>query len=163
MKRLGSSLLFWFMVLAGGGSAGACLLLPALLDHYAVQVEYAGRERELGELIRANERLDAQIEHIQYDPAYNERLLRREFAVTTPGVRMIPVGDSSRVVDDSPPALTWIERIQRAESSDPRVAVFALDATRPYVMAMGTVTMLVGIALLGPRRRASSVRSEPRR
>lgn len=99
----GATLLFWLMFLFGGSILAACMLLPAWMEYRAaLQAFRAGRTRvaEMEAQLRA---LQRQIDAIQNDPAYVERLARRELGINPPGVEAIalePPGTGSQ--SDSP-------------------------------------------------------------
>ncbi len=154
----GTILLSWLMLLGGGASLFACLLLPPWLEYQAARRDHALRRQEVPDLEARVTRADKQIEHHHTDPAYIERLNRREFGIEPPGVELIRV--APRGSPATAPAVGEPERreqldttVERATRTNAFIAVFVLDATRPVVMAMSVVILVMALLLM--RGRAS--------
>jgi cell division protein FtsB len=154
--RGGTTLLFWLMFLLGGGSLFACLFLPVWLEARALREEHAAAQQRVTELEEHLTSLTKQIQHLQDDPAYLERLARREFGIETPGIEMIWIdAPGSATQPTSAPTVANVDheealaaRIERAARTNPLVAVFVLDATRPVVMTMSAILLLVALVFL---------------
>ena len=155
-----AGLLFWTMFLVGGGALAACLLVPAWLEYYATSLDAAAaheRNEQLKQLVEA-QRL--QIAHHQRDPQYNERFIREEFRIPTPGVQIVTVDAEPTAVippptPDSPKPITpWTAPLEYIEpaSRSPVLAIFVLDQSRPAVMALSGALLVCSLFLIpGPR------------
>ena len=161
MARKGSTTTFlpWLMLLIGGASLFACVILPPWLELRALRQEHADAQTNIADLENRLARATRQIEHMQNDPAYIDRLAREEFGVQTPGVEIIPVETRQNTVDEpaEPPATPREElatTVEHAAHTNPLVAVFVLDQTRPIVMAMSGVIVIVALVLLIRHRSA---------
>ncbi len=154
----GTTFLAWLMLVAGGLSLFACVFLPALLEYRTTRREHATGQREVAHLEEQNRRVDKQQEHLKNDPAYIERLNRREFGIETLGVEIIPVETRQNTTDEpasAPPATPRDEfatTVEHAAHTNPLFAVFVLSQTRPIVMAMSGVVVMVALVLLNRRR-----------
>ena len=140
-----------FMLLAGGGALFASTYLPPLFELRALRLEYQEYRRQVEELEQRLMRLTKQKEHIQDDPAYWERLMRKEFGTITPGVQEVPVDIQPVPVDSAPtdPSRSGTDReLERAVWGHPFFAVFVLDQTRPLVMAMSGVVVLISLFIM---------------
>ena len=150
----GTTLLAWLMFLLGGMALFACLFLPPWRELRAQRHAYADAQRRIAELEDRLTRVTRQIEHLGSDPAYVERLARKEFGTETPGVEFKPVviqqhaGSQPDPGTDTPPRDKLATSLERATYTSPFVSVFVLDETRPIVMAMSGVLMLVALVLL---------------
>lgn len=153
----GTLLFFWLMLLIGGAALFACLFLPAWLEYQAARREHAAACQRIAALEDELTRVVRQIEHLQHDPAYLERLAREEFGIDTPGVEVIPIetaaGATSQV--SSAPAAARAGQadeltttVEQATRTNPLVSVFVLDETRPIVMAMSGGLILLALVLL---------------
>ena len=145
--------MFWVMFLGGGVSFFACLFLPAWLENRALRQEYDAARERIAELEEELTRVARQIEHHQSDPAYLERLARKEFGTHTPGVEIIPVETATSVPTSAPSAAArgdeeLAQALEQATRTNPVVAVFVLEQTRPVVMGMSGVLMVVAVVLL---------------
>ncbi len=148
------------MFLAGGLSLFACLFLPALLEYRTTRRDHAAGQGEVARLEEQNRRADKQQEHLRNDPAYIERLNRQEFGIETPGVEIIPIETRASSTAPAPPPPTtpaeeFAADLEQATHTNPFVSVFVLDQTRPIVMVMSGVVMLVALVLLNRARSAS--------
>ena len=153
--RFATTLLFWFMFLAGGGALFACLFLPPWLELRALREAYAADRQHTHKLEQQLERVTKQIEHIQSDPAYLERLAQEEFGTETPGVQRIPVEiadnaapTEANAAPTSQPDESFEAALERATQRNPFVAIFVLDATRPIVMVMAGVILVAAFVLV---------------
>ena len=154
--RFVSSLLFWFMFIAGGGALFACLFLPPWLELRALREAYAADRRHTQHLEDQLARVTKQIEHIQSDPAYLERLAQEEFGTETPGVQRVPVEiteddvpiEANAATTSSEPNDSFEVALERATRRNPYVAVFVLDATRPIVMIMAGAILVAAFVLV---------------
>jgi len=149
----GTTFLPWLMLLIGGASLFACVLLPPWLELRALRQEHAAAQRHIADLEGRLARASRQIEHVQSDAAYIERLAREEFGVETPGVEIIPVETRQNTTGESaappgPPPDEFATTVERAAHTNPLVAVFVLNQTRPIVMAMSGVIVIVALVLL---------------
>jgi len=153
-SNTGANILALCMLLAGGGSLFACVYLPPWLELRALRAVHAAEHRRVVALEEHVIRLAKQIEHIRTDPAYMERLARREFGLETPGVEVIPVEVRQDPTADgaerteAPPADEFADELEHAVQTNPFIAVFVTDATRPVVMGMSGVVVLFGVFLL---------------
>ncbi len=154
-SRIRALLLAWVLLVLGGVTLAAAVLLPPWLE-----VRELRRQRLLAEqrITRLEQRLEAvarQIDHIQNDPAYLERIGRREFGVVPPGVEVIPVEPASPpgATPIEPPTLgpPWAERLETAARNRPLVAVLLLPQTRPLVLALSAGAVVVALVLLNRR------------
>lgn len=150
----GTALLAWLMFLLGGTSLFACLFLPPWRELRAQRQAYADAQRRIAELEDRLTGVTRQIEHLRSDPAYIERLARKEFGTETPGVEFKPVAiqqDAASRPDpasNTPPRDKLATSLEQATYTSPFVSVFVLDETRPIVMAMSGVLMIVALILL---------------
>ena len=155
-------MLSWLMLVAGGASLSACLLLPPWREARELRQERAAAERRIAELERQLTAVTKQIEHLRDDPSYLERLSRKEFGEQPPGIDFTPVEVQPLPPDDAPdaaeaaPQEDAADALEQATQRSPIVSVFVLDETRPIVMVMSALLMLVALALL--LRSASSSR-----
>ncbi|RMF70776.1 MAG: hypothetical protein D6744_18950 [Planctomycetota bacterium] len=161
-QALFANLLFWGMLLVGGGALAACMLVPAWLDYQAArQAAWAAHARN-DALARRITAQQLQIAHHQRDPQYNERFIRQEFRIPTPGVQVVTVeADPTGIVapaDDAERAHRPAEPVFPAKAlatarRSPLLAVFVLDQTRPAVMALAGALLTGALCLIsGPRR-----------
>jgi hypothetical protein len=151
----GTTLFLWLMLLAGGVSLFACVFLPPWLELRALRQERDSNRAIVQQLEQRLARATKQIEHMQSDPAYIERLAHEEFGIDPPGVEVIPVETrettTSPATDDATddtPAAELAAELERATETSPLVSVFVLDQTRPIVMAMSGVVVVVAVVLL---------------
>ena len=114
--------------------------------------------------------IDKQIEHSQNDPAYIERLARREFGLQTPGVETVrittdsaPSSKPATSVPASAPQNEYEERLAMIEHlarNNPAVSVFILPESRSIIMCLCGGLLLAAIVLMNPwnaeRRGAST-------
>lgn len=155
----GTTFLSWLMLLAGGVSLFACLFLPPWLELRALRQEHATARIHVEQLEEQNRRADKQKEHHKSDPAYIERLNRREFGIEPSGVEVIPVETRETATSPAPPdpnaetpAEELAAELERATETSPLVSIFVLDQTRPIVMAMSGVLLIVAVVLLARAR-----------
>jgi hypothetical protein len=158
-KDSAASLLAWFMLLAGGVSLFACVFLPPWLEVRALREEHAAARMRVDQLEVRLARATKQIEHMQNDPAYLERLAHKEFGIEPPGVEVIPVEireSASASAPADPASEAPVEKLavdlEQATHTSPLVSVFVLDQTRPIVMAMSGVLVIIALVLLNRAR-----------
>ncbi len=157
-SNAGTTCLSWLMLLIGGVSLFACVFLPPWLELRALRQVHAAARRQIADLEVRLARTTRQIEHMQSDPAYLERLARKEFGIETPGVEIIPVETRENTTDQSASSSSSTPRVElatvleRAMRTNPLVSVFVLEQTRPIVMAMSGVLLIVALVLLNRRR-----------
>jgi hypothetical protein len=141
------------MLLAGGGALFASTFLPPLLELRALRLEYQQYRRQVDELEERLIRLTKQKEHIQDDPAYWERLMRKEFGTVTPGVQEMPVNVQPAPVDAAPTDADALQNesdqeLEQTIWSRPYLAVFILPQTRTLVMSMAGIIILTSLFLM---------------
>ncbi|MFQ5806878.1 MAG: septum formation initiator family protein [Phycisphaerae bacterium] len=150
-------LLCGLMFLGGGASLFACLFLPPWLEVRALRQAHIAARHRIAKLEERLTRVAKQIEHLQDDPAYLERLARKELGIETTGVEIIRIDTPDNPVNQptAAPAPTTAGRddalatgVEQAARTSPFLSVFVLDETRPIVMAMSGVLMIVALALL---------------
>jgi hypothetical protein len=151
------------MLLLGGLSLAACLILPPWREMREMRLERDRAEQRIARLEQQLALVSKQIEHLRNDPAYLERLSRREFGEPTPGVEFTPVQVEPLPVGEGDPGSDADPReeiavaIESASHNNPFVSVFVLDETRPIVMIMSALMIVVALVLLlrgGPARHA---------
>lgn len=150
--------LFWFMFLTGGGALLACVYLPIWLENRALQDRHAARKQQVADLEQRLAALERQIDHLQRDAAYAQRLLRKEFGIATPGLKMIDLGDvpaedlPAPVPEEAEPGALDREQlalaVEEAAHRSPLVSIFVLDHTRPIVMGMSAVVLVAALILM---------------
>ena len=162
----GAALLFWLMTLTAGSALAACLILPAWLEHQAALQLHVRARQQVADLEARLLVLEKQIEHLRHDPAYVERLARKEFGIRTPGVQTIvldrtegPASRPTTAPTTTPAAAYELESLPelstlmaQALERYPATAVFVLDQTRPVVMVMSAIVLLAAILLLRNQR-----------
>lgn len=161
--------LFWFMFLVGGTALLACVYLPLWLENRELRRVMDAYQSRLTEQEDRLLGLEKQIEALQNDPAYFLRQVRKEFGLATPGPRGMNVEPADISVDGetatsqpSPEAEKVAIAVESAARTNPLVSVFVLPETRPYVMAMSGVLVVVALALLNRNRVAIDI-GEPSR
>ncbi|MEP0846533.1 MAG: hypothetical protein HRF50_06875 [Phycisphaerae bacterium] len=153
-----ATLLFWLMALLGGASLAAALILPPWMEYRVTRNAYADALRRVEDLEARLTAVNKQIEHIQHDPAYNERLARKEFGIQEPGIETIrlsvpppepasqPGGEPAGVEGDPVERLAQV--VDEAARRNPLVAAYVLDETRPTVLALSALLLVSAILLL---------------
>jgi cell division protein FtsB len=160
----GTTLFSWLLFFAGGAALFACLYLPAWLELRALRREHFAARTRIEQLEQRLTSVTKQIEHLRDDPAYIERLARKEFGTETPGVEIIPIETPEQTTSQpsSAPASAVQDggatKLERAARKNPLVAVFVLNETRPIVMAMAGVLMLVALVMMYRGRPAQRAR-----
>lgn len=148
-----SAFLFWIMFLLGGGALAACLILPVWIEHASLRRLHAEMQRRVQDLEQRLLAYERQNEHLEKDPAYIERLARKEFGIVTPGVESVRVEiappDISLASQPTPapsdPADELADRVRVAARENALVSIFVLDQTRPLVMAFSGGLLLVAL------------------
>jgi len=151
----------WLMLLAGGTALFACVFLPPWLEIRELRAERDAAREQVARLEEQLTRVTKQSEHFRSDPAYLERLARKEFGTVAPGVEIIPVEPE---LEQLPPASAsdgtasddeLAAALEESTRTNPLVAVFVLDTTRPIVMAMSGVVVVMALVVLvrGPTRK----------
>ena len=163
MGRLAIDLMFWLMLLTGGGSLAACLLMPAWLDLRHAETRLAEMTATVAEFERKVEATRLQIVHLKRDPEYNERFVRQEFNVRTPGVEVVDLSPLIQLEPDhaaSQPAPTdsnrWTATLERQTQDNPYLAIFRSQATRPIAMALSGLLLIGAVLLMHARPRVAS-------
>lgn len=155
-----TSALFWCMMLTGGAGVAACLILPAWLEHRgALEVHRAALAdyEKLAQRLRA---IDLQIEHLRTDDAYLQRIVRREYGISPPGVVTLPGAEADPPVIpmEAPtpaPPRPLLERLSSQVDAlvqrYPLMSMFVLDQTRPLVLAISLGFMAGAMLVIRPR------------
>lgn len=155
-----AAVLFWVMFLAGGGALAACAILPVWLEHDSLRTLHAEAQRRVQELEQRLIAYDRQREHLEQDPAYIERLARKEFGIVTPGVETVQVeiapvelhATTLPASRPSDPALEIAERVRLAARENALVSIFVLEQARPLVMLLSAGLLLIAfVAFNWPR------------
>lgn len=94
-----AGVLFWLMVLAGGLTLIPCLLLPPLYEYRAALAARAAAEKRLTDLENQLLTYQKQIDALQNDPAYLERLAWKELGIPTPGVTTLRIETEGEEAD----------------------------------------------------------------
>lgn len=158
-----ATFLFWIMAPLGGVCLAATVILPAWLEYLAlvdVRVRASERVAALDERLAA---ADRQIEHLQNDPAYIERIARTEFRLETPGVQSILIEPGSleggdlptNEPDAAPPLSPLVEvgaTIEQTIQRYPALSIFVVNPTRYYMMGFSAFVLVTALVLLSPRR-----------
>ncbi len=172
MARQGplSALLFWTLLLSGGGCLAAALILPPWLEFRVTRQACDDAAARVAELELRLTAIHRQIEHIERDPAYNERLARGEFGIQPQGVETIRIDlpppatqlATTPPEDESDPIEKLGALVDEAARRSPWVAAFVLKETRPIVLAMSGAAVLAAVLLFSmspsPRTRGPSTR-----
>jgi len=153
-------IMFWLMTLTGGGALAICLLLPAIIDYQNAKRTLADKTAVVTQLEYQNTAIEKQIAHSQNDPAYLERVARREFGLETPGVETVritadvstsaPSPDTQPASQPETPIEQRLAQIEQLARSNPAAAVFILPETRPIVMSLAGGLLLAAVVLLNP-------------
>lgn len=152
--------LFWMMLVLGGASVGACLVLPAWLEYEAATRLRDEVAAQVDALSAAIERVERQQEHIQNDPAYVERLAWEELGIDKPHVDEIVIkleGPEAAAIEqvglssaeDLSAVSTEGQHVEALLVKYPALTLFVRDETRPIVLAMGGVMVFGALLLLG--------------
>ncbi|MBN2445748.1 MAG: septum formation initiator family protein [Phycisphaerae bacterium] len=160
-----SAVLFWLMVLAGTVALVPCVILPPLFEYHAQQAVLAATEQRNVELRDRFASVENQVESLENDPAYIERLARQEFGIVPAGVRTIPVSAAedqpetaaSDADANKPSASTEMlpdvtVRVQQLLHRYPLARVFVWSETRPVLMLLGGIMLVSAVVLLGNSR-----------
>jgi hypothetical protein len=159
----GTTLLFWLMLFTGGAALFACLALPPWVELRGLREERDSARARIVELEEQLTRTGMQIEHLKNDPSYLERLAFTEFGIKPPNVEIIAIearpataaqpGPSPETKSNPPGGDDLAAALERATHTNPLVAVFVLEPSRPIVMAMSGVIMAIAlVSLLRGRR-----------
>ena len=145
-------LLAWLMFIMGGAALAVSLILPPWIEARELRREQVEARRRIGELEKQVKRVSRQIDHMQNDPAYLERIGREEFGIETPGVEVVPVAVAA-APEESPDATAdpdggFSASLERAAHENPLVSVFVLDQSRPVVLGMSGVLVAAAIVML---------------
>jgi len=151
----GTALFALFLFFGGALSLFAAIYLPAWLEVRALRRERAAAEQQIAMLQQQLTRVSKQIEHLQTDPAYIERLAYKEFRIEPPGLEWIPAPDELPEATDAAGdgieaggVEHWAARFEQAAHSNPLLAVFMLPRTRPMVIIISGAAIAVAIVLL---------------
>jgi hypothetical protein len=163
MGRFAIDALFWLMLATGGGSLAACLLLPAWLELRHAEARLDEMTATVAEFEKKVEATRLQIIHLKRDPEYNERFVRQEFNVRTPGVEVVDLSPLIAVEPDaaaSQPAPTdssrWTATLERQTQENPYLAVFLADGKRPAAMALSGLMLAGAVLLMHARQRVGA-------
>lgn len=168
----GAGLLFWIMTLAGGVALVPCVLLPPWFEYVAQRERLAAMQSTLAHVEQRLVVVQKQIEHIQTDAAYVERLYRQEFGAAAPVVPQAMIASESEPAPaTSPPssmdAITpeVTRLVDHLLARYPAAQVFVQPQTRPIVMLVGGGLIVAAVVLLGrvAVSRAGELESEARR
>ncbi|MCG3129011.1 MAG: hypothetical protein CHACPFDD_03907 [Phycisphaerae bacterium] len=161
-----AGIIFWFTVVAAGGSIAACLLVPAWLDYRRALDEHASMKQRYADLQQQITAIEKQIEHLHNDPAYIERLARKEFGIEIPGVETIyidarddgghgaaagaPASEDPTRAEPLMPALGQV--VERTMEKYPAaLTLFTASRSRPIVIGASLITLTAAVVLLGRR------------
>jgi len=150
------------MLLVGGGALFACELVPAWLEYREARQVLAAAQRQYAQLEQRLIRVNKQLEHLERDPAYVERLARQDFGLHTPGVERIRIDVSAKAgqanAEGRMPAGT--EPAGAPAQHNPLVAVFVLEQTRPILAGLSAGMVLIALLLLSVPRRVAKPASD---
>lgn len=163
-----ATLLFWIMAPLGGICLAATAVLPAWLEYQALVEVKARAEERVGALEQRLAAQDRQIEHLQSDPAYIERIARTEFRIETPGVKSIMTepstpdqGDMPLAEGNAPPPLGTLAEvgatIEQMIQRYPLLSVFVVNPVRYYMMGFSAAALLTSLIFLSVRRPQASM------
>lgn len=150
-----ATLLFWAMILVGGASLAASLWLPAWLELRQAQASERVR-LELRDSLREHvTALDLRREHLENDPAYIDRLARREFGEDAAQresitVEVIPPSPSAQPASQ-PTEPTWALALEQLAQTHPVVRMYIDPATRWKIQVLSVVLVLAAILFLARR------------
>ncbi|TWT41224.1 hypothetical protein RAS1_39180 [Phycisphaerae bacterium RAS1] len=167
----GAGLLFWIMTLVGGAVLMPCVLLPPWFEYVAQRERLAAMQTSLAQVEQRLVVIQKQIEHIQTDAAYVERLYRQEFGAAppvaappaTPEAAAAPAAPAPSAADAVVPEITRF--VDDLLGRYPAAYIFVRSQTRPVVMLIGGGMIVTAVVLLGrvtARRAALEVESEGR-
>lgn len=158
-----ATLLFWLMFLSAGSSLAACLLLPVWLEYRALRGVYASTNERIVEMQERLVAYDHQIDHLLNDPAYIERLARQEFGFGESSENVVFVAADEAELPASAPATApaaqdRVEQVsayvERAAAGNPLVSLFIRPETRPVVMSLSGLVLVIAVVTLNwPRSR----------
>ncbi len=160
------SLLFWTMVLVGTAVLAPCLILPPWLEYQAQLDRRRAADQYVAALQAQLNRTNAQIDHLENDPAYLLRLAEQELGddLDLPPQERIAIAPDPETAADTPPlpqapdATASQESIilpelatfvDRALDRYPYTRLFVAPHTRPPLMILGAALLLGALTLLG--------------
>lgn len=160
------SVIFWLMLLAGAALLAPCLILPPWLEYQAQLERHRAAEAYLTAVEEQLRAAEAQLEHLQNDPAYVLRLAEQELGAgaAVPGVETIAVEDGLGSANGPESAARgrevgggagdellpeWADYVERVLARHPYAQAFVRSPARPVLMGGGGVLILTAILLLG--------------
>jgi hypothetical protein len=161
-SRLIESVLFWMMFTAGGLSLAACLLLPPWFEYQATHAQWIGAEHRAAAMEQRVRTISRQIERLEQDEAYLNRIAFEEFGIATPGVETLAVIPSEPEEPNLPQPGRSEERlaiINRLVERYPLAWVFVQSSTRPAAMGASGLMVLAALLLRRPSSRVTTVPS----
>jgi cell division protein FtsB len=161
-RHILNEILFWMMLLVGGGSLAACLVAPAWLEYEEAQQQLLEARQRNAELEHLAEARSRQVEHFYRDLEYVQRFASRELHMSTPGVDTVrldlsdidntPLEDrTAGIVEPETTAAEVAERLRSLVRTRPVAAVFVLEPARRVVMLLSGL-LLIGALVLGVTR-----------
>lgn len=162
-----STVLFWFMLAAGFTTLAPCLILPAWIEYREALALMAARQERLAACEAQLKSGRKQIEHLQNDAAYIERIARQELNLPIPGVKTVivetPSGDAGTdgLQTESAAGPTTAQTELFPHLSEVLTAgmrlypawmrLFLVDGTRWVLMGLSGAMLLSSVLLLGRR------------
>jgi cell division protein FtsB len=162
--RILESLLFWLMFTAGGACLTACLLLPPWFEYQATYRQWVEAERRAADVERSVRTIRRQIDRLEQDEAYLNRVAFEELGLPTPGVETLAVipSEPAHEADDELPQRQQerLAIINELVQRYPLAWVFVRPDTRPAAMAASGLMVLAALLLRKPRRAAPAAEDE---
>jgi hypothetical protein len=163
------TLLYWLLLVFSGAALAVSAILPAWLDYRGTEQIELHRRQVLAQVQQRAELIDRQLEHLQTDPAYIERVAREESRAEIAGVEKIYVQNASEAgnadltsedIRESGPHAELAARVDKLVAQTPWFGIFIDSATRPIVLGLSAGVFLVTLILLALRP-VSAARSGP--
>lgn len=152
-----ATLLFWAMILVGGSSLAAGFWLPAWLEMRQAQAAERARLQLRDELREHVTALDRRREHLEHDPAYIDRLARREFGEDATDRESIAVSIVGPPVPASAPAApdepAWASTLEQLAQTHPIVRLYVEPDARWKIQALSAGLVLAAVLFLARRPR----------
>ena len=161
-RDVAAGFLFWVMIALGGGSLSACLVLPAWLEYRTARQRLTASQREVWALEREARARRLQLLHHQQDLEYNQRVLSRELRAAPRGQTFLvdlheggaePLDAQSEASSMAGASGQLAALVETAARDHPLVSVFVLRDTRPFVMALSGLVIVIAMVTLNPRER----------
>jgi len=166
--------LFWSMLLVGGVSLAACLILPAWLEYEDARQRWFEAQARNERLRQQVENRTYQIEHLYHDREYLSRVAAEEFPVSVPGIRRIrldlPGFDSQRAaesaprssLDCSPAADAPADRLRWVLRGHALASVFVFEPARRIALMLSAMLLLAALLLGLPPRAQDAAQQQGR-